>query len=168
MFGVGVVARLGEVLHGAGLTSDLGYDPGVYFAAADGLVHGRVPYRDFVLLHPPGIMLAVAPFALATRRDYSWRPETLADIDDYKKDVGNILHGVCYKRYANQSFTFGNGVTVVNSYGASVEGVSLTVKDTWTQDVAVYFQYVENGEFCGDDYRGTLYSQHFDGDHYIP
>jgi alpha-1,2-mannosyltransferase len=39
------------------------YDDGVYFSAATGLVHGRVPYRDFLLLHPPGIVAALAPFA---------------------------------------------------------------------------------------------------------
>ena len=67
MFAIAFVARLSEVWHGPGLSSDLGYDPGVYFAAADGLVHGRLPYRDFVLLHPPGLMLALSPFAVATR-----------------------------------------------------------------------------------------------------
>lgn len=67
VFVIGLVARLAPALHGAGLGSNLGYDPGVYFAAADGLVHGRLPYRDFVLLHPPGLMLALSPFAVATR-----------------------------------------------------------------------------------------------------
>jgi hypothetical protein len=67
VFVIGLVARLVPVLHGGGLGSNLGYDPGVYFAAADGLVHGRLPYRDFVLLHPPGLMLVLFPFAFATR-----------------------------------------------------------------------------------------------------
>jgi hypothetical protein len=39
------------------------YDDGVYYAAADALVHGRLPYRDFLLLQPPGIALVLAPFA---------------------------------------------------------------------------------------------------------
>ena len=46
-----------------GLRGYHGYDDGVYFAAAVALVHGRLPYRDFLLLHPPGITLALAPFA---------------------------------------------------------------------------------------------------------
>ncbi|MEZ0447503.1 glycosyltransferase family 39 protein [Cellulomonas sp. ICMP 17802] len=46
-----------------GLRSYHGYDDGVYFASAMSFVHGAVPYRDFLLLHPPGIMLALAPFA---------------------------------------------------------------------------------------------------------
>ncbi len=44
-----------------------GYDDGVYFSAAVAFVHGRMPYRDFLLLHPPGVVLALAPFAALTR-----------------------------------------------------------------------------------------------------
>lgn len=39
------------------------YDDGVYYTAADALVHGRLPYRDFLFLQPPGIALVLAPFA---------------------------------------------------------------------------------------------------------
>ena len=31
--------------------------------AAVGLVHGRLPYQDFLFLHPPGVLLALAPVA---------------------------------------------------------------------------------------------------------
>jgi hypothetical protein len=60
---VAFVTRLGIMVHGGGLRSFGGYDDGVYYAAADALVHGRLPYRDFLLLHPPGLLLALAPFA---------------------------------------------------------------------------------------------------------
>jgi alpha-1,2-mannosyltransferase len=59
-----LAARIGLVLNSRGGPSGVfGYDPGVYYAAADALTHGRLPYRDFVLLHPPGLMLALVPFA---------------------------------------------------------------------------------------------------------
>src|ERR1044072_4376607 len=64
--GVGLlafVARLLPVLRGGGLHGVLGYDDGVCFGAAEAFVFGRLPYHDFVLLHPPGIVLALAPFA---------------------------------------------------------------------------------------------------------
>lgn len=64
---VAVVAfamRLVPVLTGGGLYGQGNYDDGVYYAAAVGLVHGLLPYRDFLLLHPPGILLVLAPFAL--------------------------------------------------------------------------------------------------------
>ncbi|HTX00691.1 MAG TPA: hypothetical protein VMD59_18065, partial [Acidimicrobiales bacterium] len=43
------------------------YDDGVYFGAALRLVDGVAPYRDFVLPHPPGIALLLAPIALLGR-----------------------------------------------------------------------------------------------------
>ena len=46
---------------------DYGYDAGVYYSAADALIHGRTPYRDFLLLHPPGLMLTLTPFAAIGR-----------------------------------------------------------------------------------------------------
>jgi hypothetical protein len=69
-FGVALTAyavRLSPLLLGAGLGSFGRYDDGVYYSAADALTFGRTPYRDFVLLHPPGITLVLAPFALLGR-----------------------------------------------------------------------------------------------------
>ena len=40
------------------------YDDGVYYASGRLLARGLVPYRDFVIVHPPGIALAMTPFAL--------------------------------------------------------------------------------------------------------
>lgn len=44
-----------------------GFDDGVYFAVAVRLVHGSVPYRDFVFIQPPGIAVLMAPVALLSR-----------------------------------------------------------------------------------------------------
>ncbi len=64
---VALVARLAPVLRGGGLTGVLAYDDGVYYSASDALLSGRLPYRDYLLLHPPGITLVLAPFALLGR-----------------------------------------------------------------------------------------------------
>jgi hypothetical protein len=56
--------RIVPVLAGGGLQGRLGYDDGVYFGAAEALVHGVLPYRDYLLLHPPGIVVTLVPFAL--------------------------------------------------------------------------------------------------------
>ena len=63
VFLLALAARLFLVLHSGGFLGDYGYDGPVYYTASESLLHGRVPYRDFVLIHPPGIMLALAPFA---------------------------------------------------------------------------------------------------------
>jgi hypothetical protein len=64
---VAFLARLLPVLRGGGLRGILAYDDGVYFGAADALLSGRLPYRDFVFLHPPGVLIVLAPFAALGR-----------------------------------------------------------------------------------------------------
>jgi hypothetical protein len=64
---VAFTARLLPVLRGGGLRGILAYDDGVYFGAADALLSGRLPYRDFILLHPPGVLVVLAPFAALGR-----------------------------------------------------------------------------------------------------
>ena len=58
------LVRIIPVLIGGGLLGLQGYDDGVYFGAASSLIHGVIPYRDFLLLHPPGIVIALTPFAM--------------------------------------------------------------------------------------------------------
>lgn len=63
VFGLALIVRLVIGVSGPGGLSGNGYDQGVYYTAADALIHGRLPYRDFLLLHPPGLMLVLTPFA---------------------------------------------------------------------------------------------------------
>lgn len=63
VFAVALAVRLVPVLTGGGLLGAPNYDPSVYYAAAVGFFEGRMPYRDFLLLHPPGIVLLLQPFA---------------------------------------------------------------------------------------------------------
>ena len=58
-------ARIVPVVRGGGLTGLGNYDDGVYYATGTALVHGLLPYRDYLFLHPPGIVLLLAPFGLA-------------------------------------------------------------------------------------------------------
>jgi alpha-1,2-mannosyltransferase len=50
-----------------GLSKALGYDGNVYFQAGLSLAAGELPYRDFVLVHPPGIAVFLAPFSLVAQ-----------------------------------------------------------------------------------------------------
>jgi hypothetical protein len=63
VFFVAFGLRLLVPLTSRGLVGNYSYDAGVYYSAGAALVHGRLPYRDFILLHPPGVALAVAPAA---------------------------------------------------------------------------------------------------------
>ncbi|MFL6047751.1 MAG: hypothetical protein ACJ72M_21905, partial [Propionibacteriaceae bacterium] len=59
--------RLIPVLRGGGLFGLGNYDDAVYYAAGTGIAHGLLPYRDFLLLHPPGVPLLLTPFALVAQ-----------------------------------------------------------------------------------------------------
>ncbi|MGN6475436.1 MAG: ArnT family glycosyltransferase [Mycobacteriales bacterium] len=70
LFGVALLAylvRLVPVLTGGGLAFYGRYDDSVYYSAADALTFGRLPYKNFTLLHPPLLMLVLTPFALLGR-----------------------------------------------------------------------------------------------------
>jgi alpha-1,2-mannosyltransferase len=55
--------RLWQLSSPGHLTGVTEYDDGVYLGAALRLVHGVVPYRDFVLVQPPGLILIMTPVA---------------------------------------------------------------------------------------------------------
>ena len=66
LLGLAVVAfavRFAGLAFGGGLDSRVGLDDGTYFAGALTFVNGRLPYRDFNTLHPPGLLYLLAPFA---------------------------------------------------------------------------------------------------------
>jgi alpha-1,2-mannosyltransferase len=54
-------------LAGPGLLGVTGYDDGAYFGSALRLLQGSAPYRDFVLVQPPGITLLLVPAALLAK-----------------------------------------------------------------------------------------------------
>ena len=58
---------LPNVLFGYHYSTGNPYDDGVYLGAALRLVSGVLPYRDFVLLHPPGVPLLMTPIAALGR-----------------------------------------------------------------------------------------------------
>lgn len=64
VFVLALTTRTAIVARSAGFDALPGYDEAVYYASSSSLLHGRVPYHDFVLLHPPVVMLALLPAAL--------------------------------------------------------------------------------------------------------
>jgi hypothetical protein len=63
----GLGLRLFYLLHAGFLLSVAEYDDGPYFGSAVLLTHGMLPYRDFVLVQPPGITLLMVPAAFLAR-----------------------------------------------------------------------------------------------------
>jgi hypothetical protein len=64
----GFLLRVAGLLgRGGPLAAATGYDDGVYFSASALLLRGVLPYREFVFVHPPGILYFLAPV--------SWIPD---------------------------------------------------------------------------------------------
>lgn len=61
---VGALAvRLVGAWRSDALHRSFGFDESVYFLGAQHLIHGELPYRDFLFVHPPGMLLGLTPFA---------------------------------------------------------------------------------------------------------
>ncbi|MDQ1683708.1 MAG: hypothetical protein QOC82_445 [Frankiaceae bacterium] len=70
---------------------NLGYDDGVYFGAAMRFVHGAAAYRDFTIVHPPGIVYLLSPFALLAELIGSRHALELARIFTVLVTATNVL-----------------------------------------------------------------------------
>ena len=64
---VGVALRLYQLSRPGYLFGITEYDDGTDFGSAVRLINGALPYRDFIMVQPPGITLLMAPVALATK-----------------------------------------------------------------------------------------------------
>jgi alpha-1,2-mannosyltransferase len=64
---VGLVLRLYQLSRPGFLLSVNEYDDGPYFGSAVRLVYGALPYRDFLIVQPPGITLLMTPVALVAK-----------------------------------------------------------------------------------------------------
>jgi hypothetical protein len=61
---IGLALRLFYVSRPGYLAGVTEYDDGSYLGSAIRLVHGQLPYKDFVFVQPPGITLLMTPVAL--------------------------------------------------------------------------------------------------------
>lgn len=64
---LGLALRLYQLSRPGYLLSVTEYDDGPYFGSALRLVNGAIPYRDFLIVQPPGITLLMLPAALLSK-----------------------------------------------------------------------------------------------------
>ena len=64
---VALGVRLGPMVGNGALRGAVAYDDAVYFSGAQHLVTGDLPYRDFLFVHPPGVLVLLVPFAELSR-----------------------------------------------------------------------------------------------------
>jgi alpha-1,2-mannosyltransferase len=64
---LGLALRIYQLTRPGYLLGVTEYDDGVYFGSAVRLAYGAAPYKDFVLVQPPGIALLLAPLGLLAK-----------------------------------------------------------------------------------------------------
>ena len=95
------------------------YDDGVYLGAAVALVHGLLPYRDFVFVQPPGSTLLLAPTALVGLAAGTRDAMMLARLLTAGVEVANVaLVGWLLRRRGAAAVLVGGGFLV--AYPASL------------------------------------------------
>ena len=63
---VGLGLRIYQLMRPGYLLGITEYDDGTDYGSAVRLIHGSLPYRDFIMVQPPGITVLMAPVAVAT------------------------------------------------------------------------------------------------------
>jgi hypothetical protein len=128
------VARLLPMLRGGGLGGIVEYDDGVYFAGAQALIAGRMPYRDFVLLHPPGSILVLSPFAALARAVSDHRAFELARVAVMALGSLNAVLTAAVARRSRQGGPVAAAIAGVlyAVWPPAIEAESTTLLESWT------------------------------------
>lgn len=64
---IGLALRLLQLTRPGHLLGVTEYDDGVYFGSAIRLINGVMPYKDFVLVQPPGLIVLMTPIAALSK-----------------------------------------------------------------------------------------------------
>jgi hypothetical protein len=91
------------------------YDDGPYFGSALRLAAGVLPYRDFVIVQPPGITLLLTPVALVARGAGTATGMELARILTMAvSGAGVVLAGLLVRRYGTLAVLITCGIMAVH------------------------------------------------------
>ncbi|WP_425860672.1 hypothetical protein [Arthrobacter sp. TWP1-1] len=122
---LGVLAflvRLVPLLESGTIGGFRGYDDGVHYAAGVHLLAGSLPYRDYVLVHPPGIALLMLPFALVGQLAGDSAGVSAARV--FFAVIGTlntVLIGILLKRWGYPAIITGAGLYAVGSIATIAE-----------------------------------------------
>jgi alpha-1,2-mannosyltransferase len=91
------------------------YDDGPYFGSALRLAAGVLPYRDFVIVQPPGITLLLTPVALVARVTGTASGMEVARIlTTAASGAGVVLAGLLVRRYGTLAVLITCGIMAVH------------------------------------------------------
>jgi hypothetical protein len=106
------------------------YDDGPYFGSAVRLIHGSLPYRDFVLVQPPGITLLMSPVALLTKlTSTAWGMAAGRILTTLASAAGVALAGLLVRHRGVLATLLTCGIIAV--YPASVAAAHTVLVEPW-------------------------------------
>ncbi len=106
------------------------YDDGTDFGSAVLLIHGYLPYRDFIMVQPPGITLLMAPVAAATKAlGTAWGMGVGRILTAVAGGVGAGLTGLLVRQRGLLTVVLASGIVAV--YPASVQAAHTVLLEPW-------------------------------------
>jgi alpha-1,2-mannosyltransferase len=106
------------------------YDDGTDFGSAVLLIHGYLPYRDFIIVQPPGITLLMAPVAAATNTlGTAWGMGVGRIVTAIAGGAGAGLAGLLVRQRGLLAVILASGIVAV--YPASVQAAHTVLLEPW-------------------------------------
>ena len=106
------------------------YDDGTDFGSAILLIHGYLPYRDFIMVQPPGITLLMAPVAAATKTlGTAWGMGVGRILTAVAGGAEAGLTGLLVRQRGLLAVILASGIVAV--YPASVQAAHTVLLEPW-------------------------------------
>jgi hypothetical protein len=127
---LGLGLRLYQLARPGHLLAVTEYDDGADFGSALRLVHGAVPYRDFVTVQPPGITLLMLPAALLSKlTGAAWAMAAARLLTALAGAAGVLLGGLLVRHRGILAVIVTCGILAV--YPGSVQSAHTVLLEPW-------------------------------------
>jgi len=127
---VGLALRLYQLSRPGYLLGVTEYDDGTDFGSAIRLVHGYLPYRDFIIVQPPGIALLMSPVALLTQGLGTAQAMAVARVVTVLAGAASVpLTGLLVRHRGLLAVTVACGIVAV--YPPSIQSAHTVLLEPW-------------------------------------
>jgi hypothetical protein len=127
---LGLGLRLYQLARPGHLLGATEYDDGADFGAALRLVHGAIPYRDFITVQPPGITVVMIPAALVSKlTSAAWAMAAARILTAAAGAAGVLLGGLLVRHRGILAVIVTCGILAV--YPGSVQSAHTVLLEPW-------------------------------------
>jgi hypothetical protein len=124
--------RLWQFARPGSLTGIVEYDDGPYVGSTILLTHGIMPYRDYIFVQPPGIMVILAPVAFLARAGWLTTAGVMATgrvLTALASTAGVPVLGLLLRHRGVAAVTVGCGLLAV--YTGSIQAAHTVLLEPW-------------------------------------